>query len=269
MLVTLAVPTTQINRHARAHPRSATSATDTDRYVVTKNDGQHSDASGTLGEDSTDTASGGSADADDPTKDVLNPYRYSSKRIDVASGGYDMGFRNYDPGLNSFLSRDMYNGALADLSLGMDPWNANRYAFAGGNPISLIELDGHRPVDDQGNPVAGYTTTGVLEAPIVDNSTLQKILGDTYSKKSSGVLGNGKAATALVNELETGMKTKGLYHMMDVADLAGRYADLLELNRKGKINLSNEDIRVARTEFAELWEALHLPDVTGKVRGVH
>ncbi len=48
------------------------------------------DASGTLGEDSTDTASGGSADADDPTKDVLNPYRYSSKRIDVASGGYDM-----------------------------------------------------------------------------------------------------------------------------------------------------------------------------------
>ena len=40
MLVTLAVPTTQINRHARAHPRSATSATDTDRYVVTKNDGQ-------------------------------------------------------------------------------------------------------------------------------------------------------------------------------------------------------------------------------------
>jgi len=41
MLVTLAVPTTQINRHARAHPRSATSATDTDRYVVTKNDGQH------------------------------------------------------------------------------------------------------------------------------------------------------------------------------------------------------------------------------------
>jgi len=34
------VPTTQINKRARAHPRSATSATDTDRYVVTQNDGQ-------------------------------------------------------------------------------------------------------------------------------------------------------------------------------------------------------------------------------------
>jgi RHS repeat-associated protein len=124
------------------------------------------DVSGTLGEDSTDTATGGSADADDPTADVLNPYRYSSKRIDVASGGYDMGFRNYDPGLNSFLSRDMYNGALADVSLGMDPWNANRYAFAGGNPISHIELDGHlaRELDRGGIACDAACQEGVLEA---------------------------------------------------------------------------------------------------------
>jgi RHS repeat-associated protein len=54
-----------------------------------------------------------------------------------------MGFRDYDPGLNRFLSRDMFNGALADLNLATDPWTMNRYAFAGGNPISMIELDGH------------------------------------------------------------------------------------------------------------------------------
>jgi len=121
------------------------------------------DASGTLGEDSTDTATGGSADAGDPTKDVLNPYRYSAKRIDTASGGYDMGFRNYDPGLNTFLSRDMYNGALADLSLGMDPWNANRYAFAGGNPISHIELDGHKAA-----PASDTASAGEYDRQIVN-----------------------------------------------------------------------------------------------------
>jgi hypothetical protein len=54
-----------------------------------------------------------------------------------------MGFRDYDPGLNRFTTRDMYNGALADMGLGTDPFTGNRYAFTGGNPTSNVELDGH------------------------------------------------------------------------------------------------------------------------------
>ncbi|PTX47372.1 RHS repeat-associated protein [Melghirimyces profundicolus] len=73
-----------------------------------------------------------------------NVYRFNAKRWDATTGKIDMGFRDYDPGLNRFLTRDMYNGALADMNLTMDPWNMNRYAFAGGNPISMVELDGHR-----------------------------------------------------------------------------------------------------------------------------
>ncbi|MFF6784174.1 polymorphic toxin-type HINT domain-containing protein [Streptomyces sp. NPDC012510] len=72
-----------------------------------------------------------------------NAYRFNAKRYDTASGTYDMGFRTYDPGLNRFLTRDMYGGALADMSLSTDPFTGNRYAFAGGNPISFIEIDGH------------------------------------------------------------------------------------------------------------------------------
>ncbi|MCE6998476.1 hypothetical protein LZG04_27285 [Saccharothrix sp. S26] len=55
---------------------------------------------------------------------------------------YDMGFRDYDPGINRFLTRDMCNGALTDLKLGSDPFTGNRYAFIGGNPISRLEIDG-------------------------------------------------------------------------------------------------------------------------------
>ncbi|MFD3516658.1 DNRLRE domain-containing protein [Streptomyces sp. NPDC058657] len=80
-----------------------------------------------------------------PTKDAYNPYRFNSKRWDASSGTYDMGFRDYSPGLNRFTSRDMYNGALADMGLGSDPMTGNRYAFAGGNPTSFAELDGHLP----------------------------------------------------------------------------------------------------------------------------
>nr|WP_078945913.1 RHS repeat-associated core domain-containing protein [Streptomyces exfoliatus] len=72
-----------------------------------------------------------------------NPYRYNAKRWDVGSGTYDVGFRDYDPGLNRFPSRDMYNGALADMGLGSDPFTGSCYAFTGGNPISNVEIDGH------------------------------------------------------------------------------------------------------------------------------
>ncbi|TQK52322.1 RHS repeat-associated protein [Streptomyces sp. SLBN-118] len=82
-------------------------------------------------------------DPADPTKEAYNPYRFNAKRWDANSGTYDMGFRDYDPGLNRFTTRDMYNGALADMNLSSDALTGNRYAFAGGNPISRIELDGH------------------------------------------------------------------------------------------------------------------------------
>ncbi|MER6347880.1 golvesin C-terminal-like domain-containing protein [Streptomyces sp. NPDC001595] len=72
-----------------------------------------------------------------------NTFRFNSSRWDGGSGTYDMGFRNYDPGLNRFLTRDSYSGAMADMSLATDPFTGNRYAFAGGNPISFVELDGH------------------------------------------------------------------------------------------------------------------------------
>ncbi|MGP3913076.1 DNRLRE domain-containing protein [Nonomuraea sp. 10N515B] len=82
----------------------------------------------------------------DPTaKEEYNPYRFNSKRWDNSTGMYDMGFRDYNPGLNRFLNLDTYSGALDDLNLGLDPWTSNRYAFTGGNPISNIEIDGHAP----------------------------------------------------------------------------------------------------------------------------
>jgi len=69
-----------------------------------------------------------------------------------------MGFRDYSPGLNRFLTRDMCNGALADLQLGTDPWNTNRYASAGGNPITGIELDVSNLVGDCDSEWEAITT---------------------------------------------------------------------------------------------------------------
>jgi RHS repeat-associated protein len=76
-------------------------------------------------------------------EEPYNAFRFDASRWDAQSKTYDMGFRTYDPGLNRFLTRDTYGGALGDMGLATDPFTNNRYAFAGGNPISFVELDGH------------------------------------------------------------------------------------------------------------------------------
>ena len=96
------------------------------------------------GADDTDLFTGvDKPDPANPDKEPYNVYRFNAKRVDAASGNYDMGFRDYDPGLNRFLTRGMYNGARADLAMVTDPWTMNRYAFTAGNPINRIEIDGH------------------------------------------------------------------------------------------------------------------------------
>ncbi|CCK25661.1 mucin-2 [Streptomyces davaonensis JCM 4913] len=104
-------------------------------------------------------------DASDPTKEAYNAYRYNAKRWDAQSGTYDMGFRDYNPGLNRFTTRDMYNGALADMGLGTDPYTQNRYAFTGGNPISGIEVDGHTSVDAMCEGARGCTAVTINRTP--------------------------------------------------------------------------------------------------------
>ncbi|MGX9873634.1 golvesin C-terminal-like domain-containing protein [Streptomyces cellulosae] len=126
-------------------------------------------------------------DTTDPTKEDYNPYRYNSKRWDAQSGTYDMGFRDYDPGLNRFTTRDMYNGALADMGLGTDPFTGNRYAFTGGNPTSSVEVDGHFFFLLAAIPVA-EATVALVGATIVTAGvvTVASEVADRADDDSSG-----------------------------------------------------------------------------------
>ena len=83
------------------------------------------------------------ANSDSTAAFPFNSYRFNSARIATTTGNLDMGARTYDPNINSFVSRDAYSGAGANTSLTTDPYNASSYAFAGGNPISNVEQDGH------------------------------------------------------------------------------------------------------------------------------
>lgn len=86
------------------------------------------------------------ADPDENTareQNPLNAFRYSGRRLDTGSGSIDMGARRYGPDTSRFLQRDYLTAALGDLSLALDPLTQGRYSFAGGNPVSFVEWDGH------------------------------------------------------------------------------------------------------------------------------
>ena len=72
-----------------------------------------------------------------------NPFRYEGFYYDSGVKTYDMGARQYRPESGRFLTQDRYEQAQGDLELQADPLTQNRYAFAGGNPVSNIEFDGH------------------------------------------------------------------------------------------------------------------------------
>ena len=72
-----------------------------------------------------------------------NPFRFEAFYYDSGVKTYDMLARSYLPEIGRFLSQDRFEDAGADLALQSDPLTQNRYAFAGGNPISNIEWDGH------------------------------------------------------------------------------------------------------------------------------
>lgn len=91
---------------------------------------------------------------------LLNPFRFEGFYYDANVGSYDMQARSYRPEYGRFLQRDQYASASADLGLVSDPLTQNRYAFAGGNPVTNIETDGHDP------HAAETAARGCLSCPV-------------------------------------------------------------------------------------------------------
>jgi RHS repeat-associated protein len=72
-----------------------------------------------------------------------NPFRFQGFFLDEESESYDMGARDYVPGLGRFLTPDRFEDPIHDLGLQLNPVTSSRYAFLGGNPVDQLEYDGH------------------------------------------------------------------------------------------------------------------------------
>jgi RHS repeat-associated protein len=69
-----------------------------------------------------------------------NPIRFQGQYQDTETGRYHMGTRYYDPSLPRWTQGD-------PLNLFQDPRQANRYAYAGDDPINATDPTGSVPVE--------------------------------------------------------------------------------------------------------------------------
>lgn len=144
----------------------------------------------------------GSGSSGATTTDPYNAYRFNADRMDSSTGNYDMGFRNYDPGLNRFLTRDTYEGALADMGMTSDPYTGNRYAFGGGNPVSNIEFDGHNWFTDAVSSSADWISSNASSLVDAAANTAQIIVGAAGIDEGLGLMAAG-VATCVLGGIET------------------------------------------------------------------
>ncbi len=172
------------------------------------------DAYGGTDTDLTRELKPGETTVETSANDPLNPYRYTGKRKDTGTGSIDMGARRFNPATARFLSSDYYAGALDDLGLSTDPLTANRYALAGGNPITYVETDGHVPETPQTSPdpephaVPGGRTVGQDVGPDVDHNNNHLAPDHTPTGGPSGSPGRqylGACDASYAYELERSM----------------------------------------------------------------
>lgn len=99
-----------------------------------------------------------------------NNYRFEGFYLDSGIDTYDLQARNYRPQDSLYTSQDTFEAALGDQQLRADPLTQNLYAFAGGNPTTNIEWDGHYAESPCGPGCEVYNYPGGTET-IVNNGT--------------------------------------------------------------------------------------------------
>ncbi|MFJ3781963.1 RHS repeat-associated core domain-containing protein [Streptomyces sp. NPDC090093] len=212
-----------------------------------------------------------------------------------ATGLTHLGAREYDPALGRFVSGD----PIMDPK---DPQQLNGYAYGHNNPLRRSDPTGtydpderdwcnknpstcqggrykptkpSTPTKPKKNPNPGMDKPRA-HMPKVENQRLKDIVEELYIREAvadKDVKGDGKTATALIEELNEGKPFGGKgekWHIEKAIAKLGGLRDLLEDDRKAKVKdgkgiLSDADRKVAIDNAKELWTALNSDDVAGAV----
>ncbi|MFD7065204.1 RHS repeat domain-containing protein [Streptomyces sp. NPDC059906] len=194
-----------------------------------------------------------------------------------------LGAREYDPQTGRFLSVD----PIMNLA---DPQQMNGYTYGNNNPLVYADPDGkffgflamfkllkkaiNYVLNKVPNKNPGFMQRRA-QAPAVSNGKLRGALQQIYPKaKAKKVFGNGKLSTGLIHEFNTGRRLPGKdqLHLQKGWETMSALAGILENDRKARETgknldklLTDGDLKVAKAEAQELWDALNSRDVTGNM----
>jgi RHS repeat-associated protein len=117
------------------------------------------------------------------------PYAFTGKERDRATGLYDFGARVYDPKLGLFLSPDP--APVDDPELAVeDPQLLSIYSYARNNPTSHIDPDGRMPQIVAGALVGGLIGAGayLIKSARSGNFSLRSLVAETAGGAVSGAI---------------------------------------------------------------------------------
>ena len=137
----------------------------------------------------------GETSASGPAPNTANPWKYTSGYLD-STGFYKMGMRYYRPELMRWSQQD-------PIEQPTDAVQADRYGYAGGDPINRSDPSGRRPPNYC--PETGATIVGRGQAEHCDYATLHYQRSDDWKK----VVAVGCAGAALAGQYEVGLACAG------------------------------------------------------------
>jgi RHS repeat-associated protein len=91
-------------------------------------------------------------------------YAYTGMRRASHSATTHHHARDYNPATRTWLQTDQYMDPWRDVALSLDPTTRDRHAYAGGNPVSFVDVDGHKRCSENCNSITGAQSEG--KAPI-------------------------------------------------------------------------------------------------------
>jgi RHS repeat-associated protein len=90
------------------------------------------------------------------TEGVSNPWKFAGGFLDSSTGLYKFGTRYDDPTLGRWTQQDPVGGSLGDLNA------ANRYTYAGDDPINMVDPSGNFQIFPLTGPPLGFNGIAIL-----------------------------------------------------------------------------------------------------------